>query len=293
MCESHFAQISYLQKKNIITIPDNDIILKTFIEMTERRNLFVHTDGLVSRQYIDNCKIHKIPENMQEKFGEKLDISDNYFKLCADSLLELGMRLGHSIWRKLIADELISQNRHYSEACYSLIQEGAYNVAVNLAEFSLSPPMKFDNEPSRRQMIVNLAQAYKWLGNSEKCHATLSREDWSGSRDPFLLAIAVLQDDFPKAAKIMRHIGKVGEVQKHEYLDWPLFKEFRKSSDFRKSFADIYGGDEEIVDVTNSAMSTELASNEISAPVPFSDCSDIETPSRSSRSGRPSKESRH
>ena len=34
-------------------------IWPAFMEITERRNLFVHTDGMVSSQYMTVCKLHK------------------------------------------------------------------------------------------------------------------------------------------------------------------------------------------------------------------------------------------
>lgn len=50
-----------------------------FIEITERRNLFVHANGKVSAQYINICKKHKsIDGNIS--IGSTLEVSKEYFE---------------------------------------------------------------------------------------------------------------------------------------------------------------------------------------------------------------------
>ena len=45
---------------------------KDFIEISERRNLFVHTGGIVSEQYIEVCK--KYGCIIENKVGDNLDV---------------------------------------------------------------------------------------------------------------------------------------------------------------------------------------------------------------------------
>src|SRR5690606_16202826 len=63
--ESHTDQFKWLEEKIKIPLRDLDS-WKVFIEITERRNLFVHADGLVNKQYLAICKNNgiKLDENL-------------------------------------------------------------------------------------------------------------------------------------------------------------------------------------------------------------------------------------
>jgi hypothetical protein len=39
----------------------------------------------------------------------------------------------------------------------------------------------------------------------------------------------------------MKQIGDKGEIDKHFYREWPLFKEIRKSKEFAATFEQIFG----------------------------------------------------
>lgn len=57
--KSHVEHFAWLEKKLKISFNKNLRSWPNFVELTERRNLFVHTDGVVSSQYLQVCKQHK------------------------------------------------------------------------------------------------------------------------------------------------------------------------------------------------------------------------------------------
>ena len=66
--------------------------------------------------------------------------------------------------------------------------------------------------------------------------------DWSGSFRDFRLAVDVLHDRYENAIDLMRQIGKTGELVRMDgYRDWPLFREIRKTDQFKAVFQEIYG----------------------------------------------------
>lgn len=71
-----------------------------FIEITERRNLFVHCDGIVSKQYLEVCNKHGFDFSKPLSVGEKLDVVPDYFESAYECLFEVGVKLGHVLWRK-------------------------------------------------------------------------------------------------------------------------------------------------------------------------------------------------
>jgi hypothetical protein len=54
--ESHHEQFAWLERRfEIQTLRKNLSSWPPFVELTQRRNLFVHTDGMVSKQYLKVC----------------------------------------------------------------------------------------------------------------------------------------------------------------------------------------------------------------------------------------------
>ena len=129
--------------------------------------------------------------------------------------------LGHVLWRKLLPDYREQADKHLSAVSYELLVSRRYKAAARLLDFACSLP-KFQSEEYRRTMVVNRAQAYKWVGDDAKCAEIINREDWSASGDAFQLADAVLRDNVEGAAKIMKRLGDTHElVIRQAYREWP------------------------------------------------------------------------
>ena len=63
--------------------------------------------------------------------------------------------------------------------------------------------VKHANEEIRRYLVLNRAQAYKWLQDQKHCIEILDEEDWSACSEKLKIAVAVLRDDFEAATKLM------------------------------------------------------------------------------------------
>ncbi len=109
-------------------------------------------------------------------------------------------------------------------------------------------------------LILNKAQAYKWNGQDEECKEVINSIDWSASEERFKIAVAVLNDDFCKAAEIMKKIGVNGSLNKAAYREWPIFKEFRKSEKFIEAFEGVF---EEKFDIIEENSYNQLLSEDI------------------------------
>ncbi len=98
---NHSEQFDWLENKFAIKLRVDLPIWPTFIEVTERRNLFVHSDGVVSRQYLKVCREHGVSLGAETKQGLRLDVPHPYFRLAYEALFEIGVKLGQVLWRKL------------------------------------------------------------------------------------------------------------------------------------------------------------------------------------------------
>jgi hypothetical protein len=238
---SHADQFKWMENTFSIPLTKDLASWPTFIELTERRNLFVHTDGIVSSQYIAVCGLHKCKLDEDTKEGERLDVPQEYFAAAHTCIYEIGVKLGHVLWRKLLPDERAAADNHFISTTYELIERGKWDLAIRLLDFACTEFKKFSNEGSQLTLTVNRAQSYKWKGDEERCKRIMKAVDWSAKSDQFRLADAVLADDWARAAKVMRRLGKDGAVDQNDYRDWPLFREFRKQQQFLDAFEEVFG----------------------------------------------------
>ncbi|MFH7244305.1 MAG: hypothetical protein ACHWZW_15820 [Spirulina sp.] len=250
--ESHAEHFEWLEKKLGIPLRKELDIWTTFIEMTERRNLFVHTNGIVSSQYITVCRSHGVAIKEDLVVGKKLHVSEAYLQEAYEVLFELATKLTHVVWRKLIPSELSIADTKLNDVCYELLKEENYSIAKRILSFAMKLP-RYSSQQDKLIFIINSAIAYKWGGESERAQKLISETDWSACNNAFKLASTVLSDQFDEAAKIMKTIGNAGEVTKNHYKEWPVFRDFRHSPQFSDTYREVFGEDFETVKVSSGS----------------------------------------
>jgi hypothetical protein len=240
--QGYANQFSWLEKTFSIELRKRLDRWPTFVEITERRHLFVHSDASVTAQYLRVCKEHGV-SNTEVKYGQCLNPDKEYLDCAYMCLYEIGVKLGQVIWRKLQPDSLEDADSSLNSYAYHLLLDENYELATRLLEFAVDTLPRHGSDISRRMFVINLAQAYKFSGHQDLCDQRLNKEDWSACNDNFQLCQNVLRDQFDQAAIVMRRIGAHGSVQEIEYLDWPIFRRFRESPQFKECYKDIFGKD--------------------------------------------------
>ncbi|MEY2414251.1 MAG: hypothetical protein QOD84_2857 [Acidobacteriaceae bacterium] len=226
--KSHAEQFEWLEKKFDIKLRADLPAWQAFIELTERRNLFVHSDGIVSSQYLGVCKEQGVVLDPHIVSGSKLEVPQKYFAIAHATIYEIGVKLAQVLWRKVLPSELKDQDRSLSDLSFELIHEKNYELAKMLLNFACKPAMKWPDERSRIVCLVNRAQAYKWSGESTTSLDIVAKQDWSATGDAFQLAAAVLRDDFAEAASLMEKIGATNYPHKEHYRTWPCLRSLEK-----------------------------------------------------------------
>jgi hypothetical protein len=244
--KSHSEQFDWMESKFKLPEDKDKFTLRkdlpswsTFVELTERRNLFAHCNGVTTAQYIKICSGHGV-DCEAIAVGSKLDITPEYFRAAWECIFEIAVKLSQVLWRKLLPADGTKADHSLIDITYGLIVERKYRLAINLLEFATLIQKKLSTDDLRRRLVLNKAQAYKWMGDPQKTNDIVNAEDWSSSADLFKLAVAVLRDDFDDAAKTMRRIGAEGSPTKHSYQNWPIFQEFRKTPQFREAYLFVF-----------------------------------------------------
>ncbi len=242
--DSHLKQFKWLENKLGISLRKDLPSFSDFIEITERRNLFVHCNGIVSRQYIDVCKENGVKGIEKIKLGQQLKAKPAYYNKCYLILFEIGVKLGQVIWRKLKPEEIEDADAHLNAVCFQLLIKGHNRLALNLLTFATETLKKHHDQEMLCIFNINKALAHYLSDRKDECKKVLDANDWSAANDKYKLAIAVLKEDFPLAINLMKSIGNNNpHVTPEAYREWPLFMKFRKEDSFKEIYKEIFGED--------------------------------------------------
>lgn len=238
--KSHVEQFNWMEGKFSVKLREGLDSWPGFVELTERRNLFAHSNGIVSDQYLAVCRSNAVQLADNCIRGVELSVDPEYFKCAYRCIYEIGIKLAQVLWRKLRPDQMDQADHNLISVTYDLLVAGKFRLACNLLDFACLTLKKHASEHSRLMLCVNRAQAYKWNKDEDKCRSIIDSEDWSACGPEFRLGIAVLKDDFETAAEIMQSMGPKGPLEKVDYQEWPLFKDFRNSDLFATSYQEVF-----------------------------------------------------
>lgn len=239
--DSHIDHFKWMENRFDLPLRKDLDVWPQFVEITERRNLFVHCDGIVSTQYLAVCRKHGSKLDDDIKVGDQLRVDSKYFGQAFDCMFEIGIKLGHVLWRKLQPDNMNAADKALQNTGYELLVEERYELAKMILCFATETLKNVSSDQIRRTNLINLCSAHKFSGDQQSCNSILESEDWSACAPEFQLAVAVQKDDFVRAASIMESIGKDGAVSREDYSTWPLFKIFRESKEFLASYRKLFG----------------------------------------------------
>jgi len=237
--KSHTEQLNYISNTFSIKIAPRKDLLEKFVEITERRNLFVHCDGIVSSQYVDTCNKHGIKIDSKD-IGSTLSVGSRYLKESYDVLYEMTVQITHVLWRKFFPTDLEPADKNLMEITFDLLCVEKYKLAQNLLCFSCEEYMAHHDDIYKHIFIVNHALSFHLDTKDKECKAIISQHDWTAKADEFRLANFVLNKDWRNAAEVMVKIGNDQKWMVH-YRDWPLFINFRKTKNFLDTYKKLFG----------------------------------------------------
>jgi hypothetical protein len=240
--KSYVEQFEYMEKVFGLALRQFDE-WPQFVEAGQRRNLYVHCDGVVTDQYLEICKKNKVALAPGVKVGTKFFLDGKHTLDTAALMGRLGVMLGHTLWRKVLPGEAEEADEHLKAIIYDALIRERWGFAVAMSKFALSPMVsKLSSDVIKKITTINLAIALKAKGSNAEAVGLLDSLDLTASIPEFRLANAVLRDNFDEAVTIMREIGKSGELaNEFAYHEWPLFRDFRSSDKFKSAYEEIYG----------------------------------------------------
>lgn len=231
----------------------------SFVEITQRRNLFVHSNGVISNQYLNICKNEGVDLGELKK-GDQLEVDRSYFNKAYEVFYEVAVKLSQMTMRVLLLKKdktcLEEVDKCMITNTFDLIVDERYDVAIELASFALDEQFTHNNK-DRMYLVLNRAQAYKWKGDEKKCQELLAGEDFTACSSELKCPKFALEDNLDKVCEMMRSCGKDSDILKPEqYRTWPIFKGVRDKEKFRETFKSIF--DEDFDPEVKAAESVEV-----------------------------------
>lgn len=235
--DSYVEQFKSMENRFGISTLRNFDSWASFTESAQRRHLFTHCDGIVNDQYLSALKL--VGKSTEHKVGDEVKLTPSYFKSSTQVISETAIKLGLVLWSKFWPNEKNDQDSFLNDTIVEAVSNHQYDLAIELGDFETY--FKVREDVTRRMIVINLAQAHKWKGDSTNCKKVLAKEDWSASRNEFQMCVNILKDDFDTASDNMKAIGKETDlVAKASYLHWPIVKEFVKSDQFKTTYKKLY-----------------------------------------------------
>ncbi|WP_141213174.1 hypothetical protein [Janthinobacterium sp. PC23-8] len=255
--DSYVEQFAQLEKKFNLTLRKFSE-WPEFVELSQRRNIFTHNDGMINDQYISVCTRESYVFVAKPEVGQVLEMNFEYFARATQVMSKLGYMLCHTLWSKIFPGEANDLHSSLNNSLYSCLEDKRWKTAAELGEFSLSEPMKKNiSDIDLRIRVINVSIALKFSDRFDDARKILNSIDWTATYRDFKLALHVLNDRFDEAVELMKSIGKNGEIiDQHSYHAWPLFHKFKERPEFYATYESIYG-DTYFSVVPSTASTTE------------------------------------
>lgn len=237
---SHADHLDWFEKKLGIKLKDMlGESYSSYIELTERRNLFVHTDGVVSSQYIRVCKKFGYKFKSDTKKGSVLDMDPSYYKEAFNCIFEVALKLSWSFYRKIYPNKIVDIDGYFSNFAISVVRDRS-TMSDMLLSFMLEN-CEGSRDYEKNLFVINLALCKKISGNTKVAIEILDSKDWSSVNAEFRLANSIIRDDYDEACNYMLLIDKKSELIRQEsYHSDPLYDLFRKTDIFKSTYRKIF-----------------------------------------------------
>ena len=212
-------------------------LINQYVEINERRNLYVHNNGRVNSQYTKNVKGSKLEK------GTKLILDEVYISesfravklLIFTIMLEAGRFVDKEDYNDYIYNDIFL-------AAFKELKEKNYQ----LSEFVF---LRISTLPRINTVTSTMARINYWIAvKNLRGQKTIKEEveafDDSALEDQFKMAKLLLLGEYNKANTYISASLKNKKITQTEIDEWPLFEDYRVSKeyeDLRTKEKDLFG----------------------------------------------------
>ena len=201
------------------------------IEIFQRRNLFVHNNGIVNSTYLKN-----VPEKyIQSKRIKKdcgLQASQKYLDRAMETVHLFGFMLMQLCWRKWKKNNHEAADRVFWDFTYDTLTQERYEFTKRVACSASAIKIA---RPFRRLIIINQAIASRELGEEARVRGLVKECEWMPMSIDVQIAIHTLRREYNRVYSLLKEAAVSGDI-KHISKDWPLFRPINHEPQFIQAF---------------------------------------------------------
>jgi hypothetical protein len=237
---SHHEQTEFVRDKLGVDVSSSWARYADFIEIFERRNLVAHGEPKFNQRYLDKCNRHGTVERLG-KLGEPVSLGTGYLRHAADIILEYGILLIFSLWKKHSKKTESELYDWVNTIALKAISRKRYKAASRILEYTLAIKSKSFDDKSRKMQRVNLANAYYRAEDPKKAEAVLAEEDWSAVSEDFLICISAIKNDIDDVVSRMQSVSDRGLLSSEDFREWPAFENIKRDERFAEEYKRLFG----------------------------------------------------
>ncbi|OGI86624.1 hypothetical protein A3A05_03550 [Candidatus Nomurabacteria bacterium RIFCSPLOWO2_01_FULL_41_12] len=206
---------------NLDSINKNLEELKKLIKI---RNLIVHNEGQMDREYI------KKYGDKTSELNKNIIVTDKYLN---DSLFLLYF-IGTYIIQEAqfsFSEEIKKKNFLLINPMHYLVKHEQYHLLRSIYDFVLNPKI---SASERKYIVINYCIGLKKQGRKlEDIEKVLMLEDWSLTRDDFEMCKSALLDKDQEFYKYLKKVIKAKEIGLEEINTWAIFTFHKDKQEFK------------------------------------------------------------
>lgn len=237
---SHDDQSEFIANRMDVDIKGSWPRYGDFIELFERRNLIAHGEAYFTLRYEQKLSSFTNLENKGE-VGERVTVNSRYLSNVADLLLEYGVLLVFSLWRKYLKQSEKESYAWVNIVAIKAIVEGRSRAVSRILRYMLTIKSSSFSDSARKMAIVNLATSLYKLKQNKEAEKVLKSADWSAVSLDFTVCIAAIRSDVDKVVSMMAAAVQSDALIANSFREWPAFDFIRNDERFRAKYQEIFG----------------------------------------------------
>lgn len=218
-------------------IPDIGNLNSKFARYNGLRNLLVHNNGIVNKQYHKCCLDAGIKYEDLPKIGEKVKVTPQIFIKAGIYLYIMGINIGVNLWKHTKPKESEEIESFLIDQQVKYLNKKGFWILDLISDITLASFDKFSRKSNEYTVLINKAIALKQEKKDSEAEEIFKKMPLNDK--VFQLAIALIKKDFLTASELMKKIKKT--KLEYFYETWPLFKMNRRSKLVSKTYVKIIG----------------------------------------------------
>lgn len=178
----------------------------------------------------------------------------------------MAIKLTHVLWNKIFKEDSKDIGQSIHDISYETLDRCKYDLVIAISPLFLSKPFSSIGEVIIRTSLINYCIALKETGNKKTSDKLLDGYDWTACDTAFKMAEKILREDYKPAAFYMKKCYDMGDLQKEDIDQWPLFLQFRKTDEFKELYDSLFGKEDAInITLVDEDSQTKEAEAEVQA----------------------------